>query len=119
MKSSLSQLLLLPMLIALAALLIMLTWSEPPRAPASEHTHRSVRSLEPLAPLPIPAGAPASERVALGARLYHDARLSSDGSVSCASCHPDRQRSFPRLAQVPFGTSDRACAPHPYPPPAG
>lgn len=97
MKSSLSQLLLLPMLIALAALLILLTWSEPPRAPASEHTHRSVRSLEPLAPLPIPAGAPASERVALGARLYHDARLSSDGSVSCASCHP-----------LPYGTDGRA-----------
>lgn len=27
------------------------------------------------------------ERVALGERLYHDPNLSSDGTISCASCH--------------------------------
>jgi cytochrome c peroxidase len=28
------------------------------------------------------------DKVALGARLFHDQRLSDDDSVSCASCHP-------------------------------
>lgn len=37
---------------------------------------------------PAPAGNPTTpEKVALGQRLFHDARLSSDGRVSCASCH--------------------------------
>jgi len=41
---------------------------------------------EPLLPLPAPpAIAPAI--AALGERLYHDPRLSADGSVACASCH--------------------------------
>lgn len=42
--------------------------------------------------LPTTAPAPAdnpttSEKVALGQMLYHDPRLSSSGTVSCASCH--------------------------------
>ncbi|MCK5356045.1 MAG: cytochrome-c peroxidase, partial [Methyloprofundus sp.] len=42
--------------------------------------------------LPTKAPAPAdnpttSEKVALGKMLYHDPRLSSSGTVSCASCH--------------------------------
>ncbi|HYH17849.1 MAG TPA: cytochrome c peroxidase [Azospirillum sp.] len=37
---------------------------------------------------PAPADNPTTpEKVALGQRLFHDARLSSDGRVSCASCH--------------------------------
>jgi cytochrome c peroxidase len=45
----------------------------------------------PAAP-PAPAGNPMTpERVALGARLFADTRLSGDGSRSCATCHlPDR-----------------------------
>lgn len=44
------------------------------------------------ATLPITAPAPANnpttpEKVALGKMLYHDPRLSSTGTVSCASCH--------------------------------
>jgi cytochrome c peroxidase len=41
---------------------------------------------EPLLPLPAP---PAQDpaRVALGAKLFADARLSADGTVACASCH--------------------------------
>lgn len=43
-------------------------------------------------PLPDTAPAPADnpttpEKVALGRRLFHDTALSSDGRVSCASCH--------------------------------
>lgn len=37
---------------------------------------------------PAPADNPASaEKVALGQMLYHDPRLSSTGTVACASCH--------------------------------
>jgi len=58
-------------------------------APAREH-RASVTQLavqqEPLQPLPE---APAQDeaRVALGAKLFADPRLSVDGSVSCATCH--------------------------------
>ena len=44
--------------------------------------------------MPVPADNPLSpERVALGSRLFLDPILSSDRSVSCASCH-DPERSF-------------------------
>ena len=37
---------------------------------------------------PLPASLPVDARkVALGLRLFHDPRLSSDNSISCASCH--------------------------------
>lgn len=43
-------------------------------------------SREPIAPLPAPS--PVNPKlVALGRRLFHDTRLSSDGSVACVSCH--------------------------------
>ncbi len=47
-------------------------------------------AAEPIRPLP-PAPAVDAVKRALGERLFHDASLSSDGSVSCASCH-DLQR---------------------------
>ena len=45
-----------------------------------------------LPPLEIPADNPqAPEKIALGKALFHDVRLSGDGTISCASCHqPDR-----------------------------
>ncbi len=45
-----------------------------------------------LPPLPIPADNPqTSEKIALGRLLFNDNRFSSDGTVSCASCHhPDK-----------------------------
>ena len=46
----------------------------------------AVASAEPLSPLPEPPPA-VPARVALGAELFHDPLLSSDGTVSCASCH--------------------------------
>lgn len=39
-----------------------------------------------LAPLPTSAP-PGDARVRIGERLFHDARLSKDGRVSCANCH--------------------------------
>src|SRR5215472_7732655 len=41
-----------------------------------------------LPPVPIPDGnPPTAATIALGRRLFYDVRLSSDGSLSCASCH--------------------------------
>jgi cytochrome c peroxidase len=41
-----------------------------------------------LPPVPIPAwNPPTRETIALGHRLYYDFSLSSDGTISCASCH--------------------------------
>ncbi|MDR2189588.1 MAG: cytochrome-c peroxidase [Azonexus sp.] len=57
--------------------------SPPPLVPplgAQEGALQPILPLEPLAGLD-------PERVALGERLFHDARLSADMTVSCASCH--------------------------------
>lgn len=44
--------------------------------------------------LPVPEENPLSRaKIALGRRLFHDRRLSRDGSLSCASCH-DPRRAF-------------------------
>jgi cytochrome c peroxidase len=41
-----------------------------------------------LPPVPIPAdNPPTQESIALGRKLFFDARLSADDTVSCASCH--------------------------------
>jgi cytochrome c peroxidase len=42
---------------------------------------------EPLQPLPPPVPVD-GRRAAIGERLFHDPGLSSDGTVSCATCHP-------------------------------
>jgi cytochrome c peroxidase len=43
-----------------------------------------------LPPVPIPADNPQSPaKIALGDRLFHDERFSSDGEVSCATCHEE------------------------------
>lgn len=45
-----------------------------------------------LPPVPIPPeNPPTEESIALGKKLFFDARLSADGSVSCASCHDPKQ----------------------------
>lgn len=41
---------------------------------------------EPITPLPLSV-ALSPEKVELGRRLFHEAKLSGDGSISCASCH--------------------------------
>lgn len=47
-----------------------------------------------LPPLTIPEGNPQTpEKVALGDKLFHDTRFSSDGTVSCSTCH-DRAKAF-------------------------
>ena len=50
------------------------------KVPAAEHDGETL--------VPLPISLPLDERkVALGRLLFTDARLSSDGSVSCATCH--------------------------------
>jgi cytochrome c peroxidase len=55
-------------------------------APERAGEWRSSRTAEPLAPIPqhVPLDA---DRVALGERLFHEPRLSGDGTVACSSCH--------------------------------
>lgn len=49
----------------------------------------TVEPLAPLPPPPAPLDNPTTpEKVELGRLLYFDPRMSGDGSLSCASCHP-------------------------------
>lgn len=57
------------------------------RNEAVVNSEKSFRPDEPLSPLPLSPNL--DERIVeLGRRLFHDVRLSSDNSISCASCHP-------------------------------
>ncbi len=61
---------------------------------------------EPILPLPRSHHQPAP-KVALGRRLFHDPRLSGNGSLSCASCHVlerggDDNRPLPVAASSPY-----------------
>lgn len=47
---------------------------------------KAASANEPIRPLVAPTDLD-PERVLLGRQLFHDARLSSDGTISCASCH--------------------------------
>jgi cytochrome c peroxidase len=63
--------------IALAAVPGILAQETPPKPPLG------------LPPVPWPSDSPYSAaRVELGRYLFFDARLSPDGTVSCATCHP-------------------------------
>lgn len=49
---------------------------------------------------------PTADRIALGRRLFYDERLSSDESVSCASCHL-QARAFADPNPLSLGVADR------------
>ncbi len=55
-------------------------------APALLAVAAAAVANEPIKPIPFETGAD-PDRAALGRVLFHDPRLSSDGSTSCASCH--------------------------------
>jgi cytochrome c peroxidase len=62
-------------------------------------------SAEPLGlpPVPIPADNPQTEaKIKLGDRLFHDARFSADGKVSCSTCH-DKTKGFTDNLRVSKG----------------
>jgi len=56
-----------------------------------------------LPPVPIPADNPQSaDKIKLGDRLFHDARFSADGKVSCSTCHT-QSKAFTDHLQVSKG----------------
>jgi cytochrome c peroxidase len=59
-----------------------------PTRPRAEQEARQVDSTgtEPITPLPL-ASTLDQRTVELGRRLFHEAKLSGDGSMACASCH--------------------------------
>src|SRR5262245_17737530 len=59
----------------------------PPRHGAESINAPDEVSREPIEPIPR-ASALEPGKIALGERLFHDVRLSSDHSRSCATCHP-------------------------------
>lgn len=62
--------------------------------------------------IPHPPDNPSSpEKIALGERLFNDARLSSNGKVSCASCH-DPQLAFTDGVPIGTGVSGRELKRH-------
>ena len=50
---------------------------------------KPVAEQEPIAPIPPPPAAD-PRKLALGARLFSDSRLSGNGELSCSSCHDVR-----------------------------
>ena len=57
--------------------------------------------------LPVPEDNPlTAEKIELGRRLFHDRRLSRDGSIACASCH-DPRRAFSTPLPVAVGVFGR------------
>jgi cytochrome c peroxidase len=58
-----------------------------PQSPASAAVLTLERdAAEPITPLPLSIRLD-PKKVALGSRLFHEPKLSADGSISCASCH--------------------------------
>lgn len=78
--------------VACAALVVNSVWP----CPFSDDELRVLRSLSlhtrPPAPRPDPSNRHADDPRAalLGARLFHDPRLSGNGKISCATCHVPR-----------------------------
>jgi cytochrome c peroxidase len=62
--------------------------------------------------IPFPTSNPYSpEKRALGERLFHDKRLSADGSIACATCH-DRRKGFSDGRATAVGVPRRPLARH-------
>lgn len=74
-------------------------WFGPPELPgaatASEPPHESA---DPITAIPLNVALDLG-KVALGERLFHEARLSADGTVSCAHCHNLASGGVDRLAR--------------------
>ncbi|HYK05308.1 MAG TPA: cytochrome c peroxidase [Thermoanaerobaculia bacterium] len=72
----------------------------------------SLSELEPLPADPTNRVADDPRAVQLGQRLFFDARLSSNGKVSCATCHvPDREFQDGTPLAKGVGTTDRRTMP--------
>ena len=72
----------------------------------------AIGELEPLPPDPTNRVADDPRAVDLGRRLFFDTRLSSNGIVSCGSCHnPDREFQDDRPLAIGVGTASRRTMP--------
>src|SRR5688572_2717390 len=72
----------------------------------------SLAELEPLPEDPTNRVADDARAVVLGHRLFFDRRLSSNGQVSCATCHmPDREFQDDKPLATGVGTTDRRTMP--------
>ena len=61
-----------------------------------------------LPPIPYPEGKPPSaDKVALGEKLFNDARFSKTGKVSCATCHDAKKAFTDSPLQVSKGIDDQ------------
>lgn len=77
----------LKLILALSAsLLAACGGPQPTEVPQSKLAALSAAPVEPGAPTGLDAATEAA-RVALGEQLYHDKRLSGDGTIACDSCH--------------------------------
>lgn len=75
------------LLALLSGLLLLYAAANRPTAVPVGHVIE-IRAPLGLPPVPIPAdNPPTAETIALGRRLYYDFALSSDNTISCASCH--------------------------------
>ncbi len=74
-------------LLVLASIAAWYLGAPPPAAPGREAAGESAAfDSEPISPLPQTVEVNAA-KAALGAKLFHDTRLSHDDSIACASCH--------------------------------
>ncbi|MDD5247473.1 MAG: cytochrome-c peroxidase [Rhodocyclaceae bacterium] len=78
--------------IALLVLTLLAAWYLQSPAPSAAAAPRAgidsvAFDAEPLSPLPQSVALDA-DKVALGAKLFDDPRLSRDDSIACATCHP-------------------------------
>lgn len=68
----------------------LFTYQQASAKPAAIKPHEN--NLLGLPPIPIPTNNPQTPaKIALGDKLFHDKRVSVDGSVSCSNCHDDKQ----------------------------
>ena len=67
--------------------------AQPPAIP-----QQASAEAEPITPLPLTVSLD-SRKVELGRRLFHDAKLSGDGQVSCSSCHSLTKGGVDRLVR--------------------
>ena len=71
-------------------------WQTTPEGPALSILGEVAVAEEPIQPIPLVINLD-ERKVALGRDLFHDPQLSSDGSVSCATCHPLTKAGTDRL----------------------
>jgi cytochrome c peroxidase len=89
----------LVLLLGVAVIVALVFWSTGPRQEQAETTpvprpigsRLEIQAPLGLPPVPVPEdNPPTAETIELGRRLYYDPVLSTDGTVSCASCHHPR-----------------------------